>query len=198
MSLTTGALALATNEQLLTSISHRDERALAELYGRLGRAAYGIALRVVRDRTLAEDAVQEGFLTVWRAAGRFAPDRSAETWILTLVHRRAVDLVRREERARRSSTACVILDLGVEQPDERIDSPDRTRAVRAAVDVLPARQRRAIELAYYGGYTVTEIAERLDEPPGPIKRRLSAALGRLALLLDEDGESRTRVRTLAG
>src|SRR5581483_2879432 len=86
----------------LVALAARSEQpALAELYDRYGRAAYGLALRVVRDERLAEDVVQEAFLALWRTAGRFVPERGkASTWILTLVHRRAVDLVRREERRR--------------------------------------------------------------------------------------------------
>src|SRR5512132_3610199 len=82
-------------------LARSDESALAELYDRFGRVAYGLALRILRDDKLAEDAVQEGFLTAWRNADRFMPERGkASTWLLTLVHRRAVDLVRREDRRR--------------------------------------------------------------------------------------------------
>src|ERR687887_1187579 len=90
-----------SDEALVALVARSDETALAELYDRYGRAAYGLALRMLRDDKLAEDAVQEGFLAVWRTAARFVPERAkASTWILTLVHRRAVDLVRREERRR--------------------------------------------------------------------------------------------------
>jgi RNA polymerase sigma-70 factor (ECF subfamily) len=94
-------LAHLSDEALVALVARADEEALAELYDRYGRVAFGLALRVLRDRALAEDAVQEGFLTIWRTAGRFVPERSkASTWILTLVHRRAVDRVRREVRRR--------------------------------------------------------------------------------------------------
>src|SRR5919199_5109406 len=90
-----------SDEAVVALVARSDEEALAELYDRFGRVAYGMALRVLRDEKLAEDAVQEGFLAAWRNADRFMPERAkASTWLLTFVHRRAVDLVRREDRRR--------------------------------------------------------------------------------------------------
>src|ERR687886_2763733 len=94
-------LARLGDEALLSLVARSDEAALAELYDRFGRIAYGLALRILRDDALAQDAVQEAFLAVWRSADRFLAERAkASTWVLTLVHRRAVDVVRREERRR--------------------------------------------------------------------------------------------------
>ena len=94
-------LAHLSDEALVALVARSDETALAELYDRVGGIAYGLAHRVLRDEALAEDAVQEAFLGLWRNAGSFVPERaSASTWILTLVHRRAVDVVRREQRRR--------------------------------------------------------------------------------------------------
>src|SRR5215471_3341819 len=91
-------LAHLSDEAVVALTARSDDAALAELYDRYGRAAYGLALRVVRDQALAEDAVQDAFLAIWRGASRFVPEKAkASTWIMTLVHRRAVDLVRREE-----------------------------------------------------------------------------------------------------
>src|SRR2546421_10057994 len=88
-----------SDEAVVALIARSDDEALAELYDRFGRVAYGMALRVLRDEKLAEDAVQEGFLAAWRNADRFMPERAkASTWLLTFVHRRAVDIVRREAR----------------------------------------------------------------------------------------------------
>src|SRR2546430_16152277 len=90
-----------SDEAVVALVARSDQSALAELYDRFGRVAYGVALRILRDEKLAEDAVQEGFLSAWRNADRFMPERAkASTWVLTLVHRRAVDLVRREDRRR--------------------------------------------------------------------------------------------------
>jgi len=94
-------LAHLSDEAVVALVVRSDEVALAELYDRFGRIAYGLAVRVLRDQALAEDAVQEAFLAVWRGAERFMPERAkASAWVMTLVHRRAVDLVRREERRR--------------------------------------------------------------------------------------------------
>src|SRR5213596_1891880 len=95
------AFAHLSDEAVVALVARSDDQALAELYDRFGRVAYGLALRVLRDEALAEDAVQEAFFTAWRTADAFVPERAkASTWLLTLVHRRAVDLVRREERRR--------------------------------------------------------------------------------------------------
>ena len=111
-------LAHLSDEALVLLAARSEESALAELYDRYGRTAYGLALRVLRDQALAEDAVQEAFLTVWRTASRFVPERGkASTWILTLVHRRAVDAVRREQRRRADS-----LDRAPEPSVEGVDS----------------------------------------------------------------------------
>src|SRR5215207_4452503 len=97
----TSQAAQLSDEALLAAVARSDEAALAELYDRFGRIAYGLALRVLRDSALAEDAVQDAFLNVWRSADRFVADRGkASTWVLTFVHRRAVDVVRREQRRR--------------------------------------------------------------------------------------------------
>src|SRR5581483_5003778 len=86
-----------SDDELIRRLAHGDERALAELYDRYGRPAYRLAVRILRDTSLAEDAVQDAFLTAWRTAAAFDPSRgSAATWLMTLVHRRAVDVVRRE------------------------------------------------------------------------------------------------------
>ncbi len=164
-------------------VARGEEDALAALYDRFGRTAYGLALRVVRDAELAEDVVQEAFLSLWRTAGRFVPERArAGTWLLTLVHRRAVDLVRREERRRAEpiESAPEAADAAAEEaPWLRLE---RER-VQAALASLPDAQREAIELAYYGGFTQAELADRLGQPLGTIKSRMFAGLARLGELL---------------
>jgi len=181
-----------SDEAVVALVARSDDTALAELYDRFGRVAYGVAIRVLRDEKLAEDAVQEAFLAAWRSADRFMPERGkASTWILTLVHRRAVDLVRREDRRRAEP-------LG----DDREASPagsaeddawlrfERER-VQAALRQLPDQQREALELAYYGGFTQSELAERLGQPVGTIKSRMFTGLARLRELLAEPGAGET-------
>jgi RNA polymerase sigma-70 factor (ECF subfamily) len=179
-----------TDEALLALCSRTDESALGELYDRYGRVAYGLALRIVRDRALAEDAVQEAFLGVWRSAGAFLAEQGKpSTWILTFVHRRAVDLVRREERRRGEP-----LDDVAQHDPARREATDEEAWLRAqrqvvqeALRKLPPEQREAIELAYYGGFTQSELAERLGQPLGTIKSRMFTGLKRLRELLAEAG-----------
>ncbi|RDI75288.1 sigma70-ECF: RNA polymerase sigma factor, sigma-70 family [Gaiella occulta] len=183
-------LAHLSDEALVALVARGDEPALAELYDRVGRVAYGLAFRVLRDERLAEDAVQEAFLAVWRTAARFTAERAkASTWILTIVHRRAVDLVRREEHRRAEP-----LDA---EPEEAAATDSAEEAawlgferdrVQAALKQLPDAQREAIELAYYGGFSQSELAERLGQPLGTIKSRMFAGLARLRELLDEGAE----------
>ena len=182
------ALAPLSDEALLALISTPEgDLALAELYDRYGRVAYGLAFRVLRDSALAEDAVQEAFLTVWRSAGTFAADRGKpRTWILTLVHRRAVDLVRREQR-RRGPELDEEQEAAGSTAEEEAILRHRRRAVQGALRQLPADQREALELAYYGGLTQSELAEQLRVPLGTIKSRMFAGLRRLGDLLGEAG-----------
>jgi RNA polymerase sigma factor (sigma-70 family) len=180
-------LAHLSDEALVALAARSEQSALAELYDRYGRTAYGLALRVLRDQALAEDAVQEAFLTVWRTASRFMPERGkASTWILTLVHRRAVDAVRREQRRRADS-----LDLAAEPAVEGVEEDAFLRLqrerVQAALRHLPDAQREALELAYYGGFTQSELAERLGQPLGTIKSRMFGGLSRMRELLGEPG-----------
>ena len=180
-------LAHLSDEALLALCSRADDNALGELYDRYGRVAYGLALRVVRDRALAEDAVQEAFLAVWRSAGVFRAEQGKpSTWILTLVHRRAVDLVRREERRRADPLDDVDPPTG-EATDEEAWLRAQRQVVQEALRKLPPEQREAIELAYYGGFTQSELAEKLGQPLGTIKSRMFAGLKHLRALLAEAG-----------
>ena len=176
-----------SDEALVALVARGDEDALAELYDRVGRIAYGLALRVLRDERHAEDAVQEAFLQVWRLAATFRAERAkASTWILTLVHRRAVDLVRREERrhAEPLGDDAVLAESSVPTDEEAWLRFERER-VQAALKQLPDVQREALELAYYGGFSQSELAERLGVPLGTIKSRMFAGLARLRELLDD-------------
>jgi RNA polymerase sigma factor (sigma-70 family) len=176
-----------SDEALLALASRGDGEALGELYDRYGRVAYGLALRILRDRALAEDAVQEAFLAVWRSAGSFLAEQGKpSTWILTLVHRRAVDLVRREER-RRSEPLDELAQPTGEATDEEAWLRAQRQVVQEALRKLPPDQREAIELAYYGGFTQSELAERLGQPLGTIKSRMFTGLKRLRELLAEAG-----------
>jgi len=159
-----------------------EQAALGELYDRFARVAYGLALRIVCDHGLAEDVVQEAFLSVWRAAGRF--DRrqgSARSWLLMLVHRRALDLVRGNDRDRAgddSDRAHTSRRNGRSASEAAALDTER-RTVEAALASLSTKERIVLELAYYGGYSQQEIAARLGLPIGTVKSQTSEALRRL-------------------
>jgi RNA polymerase sigma-70 factor (ECF subfamily) len=176
-----------SDEALIALLERGQEDALTELYDRYGQIAYSLAYRMLRNETLAEDAVQEAFLTVWRNASRFVPERAkASTWLLTIVHRRSVDLVRREERRRTEPFV-----PGQEAASGEGSAADmawlrlQRERVQEALRHLPDEQREAIELAYYGGFTQSELAERLGQPLGTIKSRMFAGLARLRELLSD-------------
>jgi RNA polymerase sigma-70 factor (ECF subfamily) len=173
----------------LVALCARGERdALAALYDRYGRAAYSLARRIVRDPSHAEDVVQEAFLAVWRQAGRFDATRARpSTWILTLVHNKAIDVLRREER-RRPAPA--------DEHDEPVAGDDvahdawlslQRHEVLEALAALSDPQREVLELAYFAGYTQAELAQRLGQPLGTIKSRTHTALGRMRELLEARG-----------
>jgi RNA polymerase sigma factor (sigma-70 family) len=176
-----------SDEALVEAVARADEDALGELYDRFGKVAYGLAYKILQDAALAEDAVQEAFLQIWRGASSYRPERGkASTWLLTFVHRRAVDLVRREQKRR---TLPAMADPEGSDPgaDEAVVTRSRREIVQDALRRLPAEQREPIELAYYGGLTQSELADRLDQPLGTIKSRMFSGLQRLRVLLAESG-----------
>src|SRR5437588_8102895 len=160
------AFAHLSDEAVVALVARSDHDALAELYDRFGRVAWGLALRVLRDEALAEDAVQEAFLTAWRTASRFVPERgSARNWLLILVHRRAVDLVRREERRRAEPLEAAAEPAGAKGADDDALLRLERERVQGALAQLPDQQRVALELAYYGGVSQAGRARELGQPP---------------------------------
>ncbi|MFL5921592.1 MAG: sigma-70 family RNA polymerase sigma factor [Gaiellaceae bacterium] len=181
-------LAHLSDEALLSLVASSDDQALAELYDRFGGVAYGLALRILRDEALAQDAVQEAFLAVWRSADRFLAERAkASTWILTLVHRRSVDLVRREDRRRGESLERAAEPAAPTTAEDEATLGFERRIVQEALAQLTPEQREALELGYYGGLTQSELAERLGQPLGTIKSRMFTGLSRLRDLLEQAG-----------
>lgn len=175
------SLTEVSGEGLLALVDEGREDALAELYDRYGKLAYALALRVLRDRQFAEDAVQEAFLAVWRTASAFSAERgSARAWILTLVHRRAVDRVRSEQRNVDASDDSAEPELAFES----VTSIERVRVRKALMRLAPA-QRQMLALAYYEGLTQAQTARALGVPIGTVKSGTARALARLALLLDD-------------
>jgi RNA polymerase sigma factor (sigma-70 family) len=163
---------------LLALIGRGDREAFARLYDLYGPAAYSLAVRIVRDRELAADVVQNVFLAVWTGATQFDPARGQpSTWIMTMTHHKSVDMVRREQRRRTEQ-----LDAAGEEPaggpsvDERAWRGVARDNVRAALSRLPDPHREVIELAYFAGYSQSELADRLAVPLGTVKSRTFAAM----------------------
>ena len=181
-------LAAATDEHLLVRSASGDRVSFAELYDRVSPQVVGVALRVLRDRALAEEVAQEVLTEVWQKADRFDPDRgSAAGWIVTFAHRRAVDRVRSEQAARDRNDRVAHRDQE-RSYDHVADEVERRLEhwqVREAVARLTERQREAIELAYFSGHTYREVASVLGIPEGTAKSRLRDALARLRTLLEE-------------
>ena len=172
----------APAEQLLASCAAGDRAAFQSIYRMFSAAAYGLALRVLRDEELAQDALQDAFTQVWTEAHRFAGDRaSARAWIMTIVHRRSVDRVRREEADRRRGQAwgASQIDTPHDSVAEIVQLNAEHRRVRSALAALTPLQRQALELAYTRGLTQAQIAEQLEIPLGTAKTRLRDALQRL-------------------
>ncbi len=168
--------------ELLRLSGRGDEAAFAQLYDASSARAYGLAVRVVRDPSQAEEVTQEAFLEVWRTASRFDPGKgSAVSWILTLVHRKAVDRVRSAEASTRRDTTYHQGSQAVEHDStaEAAQASMEARRVRQAMDSLTEVQRQALELAYFKGYTHTEVATMLDLPLGTAKTRIRDGLIRL-------------------
>lgn len=170
-------------------IASRDPAALEELYDRHGGACYGLARRVVTDEQLAQDVVQEVFLAIWRGAATYDGSRGTlSTWLYALTHHKSVDAVRRAQRhsGRRASEDALITEADPSPAvDEQALASLRRDQVRAALADLPEPQRRALMLAYFGGYSQSEIAAMTGIPLGTVKTRTLAALRRLRSTLDE-------------
>jgi RNA polymerase sigma factor (sigma-70 family) len=181
------------DEELLEDITRGEPEALATLYDRYRTIAYSLAYRVTGDASLAEDVLQEAFLGVWRNAGRYSSVRaSVRTWILAIVHHRAVDTLRRRRASSDLPDGDSVPPVGLVMPDvwpEVAGRLDRDQ-VRRALETISQPQREAIALAYYGGLTQQEIAARTGAPLGTVKSRVR--LGLLALrhaLISQAGSS---------
>ncbi|WP_214466352.1 ECF RNA polymerase sigma factor SigK [Microbacterium flavescens] len=168
--------------ELLQRVATGDQAAFGRLYDMLSPRAFGLIVRVLVDRSQSEEVLQEVFLEVWQSASRFAPNRGqGRSWVLTIAHRRAVDRVRASQASTNRDVRAGFRDLEVahdgvaEQVELRIEG----ERVATALSALPDVQREALTLAYYGGYSQSEIAVLMGAPLGTIKTRMRDGLSRL-------------------
>jgi RNA polymerase sigma-70 factor, ECF subfamily len=174
----------------LVQAGHAD--AFEIVYDRHCAAAFSLAYRMCGRRASAEDVLQEAFLALWRTASRYERSRgSVRNWILRIVHNRAVDALRRGVvRERRAFHEDGVVER-LEGPDHTEDQAlerEQVHAMQGALRALPREQSRVVELAYYGGFTHTEIAAMLEMPVGTVKGRMRLALAKLRLTMDEQEE----------
>jgi len=177
--------------QLVELVAQQDAGALEALYDRYGRAAYSLARRILTEETLAQDVVQEVFLSLWRDARRFDAGRgTVATYLLSMTHHRAVDVVRREENLRRWRTSDEGLELAPDpkaRVEDEVEAFERRTEVRAALKDLPEPQRQALLLAYFGGYTQREVAALVGVPLGTVKTRMAAGMRKMKEALSDAG-----------
>ncbi|WP_341997740.1 ECF RNA polymerase sigma factor SigK [Microbacterium sp. LWH7-1.2] len=168
--------------QLLARVADGDQVAFARLYDLLSPRVFGLILRVLVDRAQSEEVLQEVFLEVWQSAARFAPNRGqGRSWVLTIAHRRAVDRVRSSQASSDRDVRAGLRDLDVAHDgvSEQVELRIEAEKVAAALSGLPDGQREALTLAYYGGYSQSEIATLVGAPLGTIKTRMRDGLSRL-------------------
>ena len=177
------------DRDLVRRIERGDEEAFRNLFRRYAPTAMSLARRVARQPFIAEEIVQEAFLAVWRNPAGYDQGRgSVKSWLMGMVHHRAVDAVRREESQRRraedaQATDVVVIEDPAESVVQELGVPEERRAVRAALDELPAEQRQVIELMYFGGMSQSRISERLGLPLGTVKSRTLLGMRRLRAAL---------------
>jgi RNA polymerase sigma-70 factor (ECF subfamily) len=177
----------AEDAALLARIVEKDERAVEALYARYSGPLYSLAYQVTGAERFAQDVVQEVFVALWRDASRFDPSRGAVApWLFSLARHKAIDLVRREANIRKRTAD---VDLEFHEAADDVDHETwlnfRKERVRAAIEELTPVQREALELAFFGGLTHVEVAERLEIPLGTAKTRIRSALLRLREILGD-------------
>ena len=185
-----GATRSLADEELMQLVHDGDVRAFEVVFDRHSSAAFSLAYRMCGRRATAEDIVQDAFLSLWRSGSGYDPRRgSVRSWVLSVVHNRAVDAMRRLG----AKAGLDVSDEGIaerlhaaETTDGEVERRDDARQVRTALDELPPDQRQVIELAYFGGFTHNQIAEMLDLPPGTVKGRMRLGLTKLRFFLGEE------------
>lgn len=181
----------ARDRDLIERLLNGDEDAFRGLFQRYAPSAKALAQRILRQSHLAEEIVQEAFTAVWKNPGAYDGERgSVRSWLMGMVHHRAVDLVRREEAHRRRAEAAIpqALEEEADHADEvvhQLAAPDERRVVRAALADLPDEQRRMLEMMYFDGLSQSQIAEETDTPLGTVKSRTLLGMRRMRSALAE-------------
>jgi RNA polymerase sigma-70 factor, ECF subfamily len=180
---------MLADEDLMALIRDGEPRAFEVIFDRHSGAAFSLAYRMCGHRTTAEDVVQEAFLSLWRSGARYDRRRgSVRNWVLGVVHNRAIDAFRRGavRDSRDVSDEGIVERLPAsEQTDVEVARRDEAEHVRGALGELPAEQRKVIELAYFGGFTHTQISEMLELPPGTVKGRMRLGLTKMRIALGD-------------
>jgi RNA polymerase sigma-70 factor (ECF subfamily) len=176
--------------ELLRRVAMRDRVAFAQLYDRLSGVLYSTAIRILNDNREAEDVLQEVFLQIWEKAGSYDPSLGRPfSWVLTLTRNRAIDrlrsLRRRYEFIAEATETAVTTHLNRQQDAGEIYDRDQSQMIRRALEGLPLEQRQAIEMAFLGGMTQTEISDQLGQPLGTIKARIRRGVMRLREVVGE-------------
>ena len=177
------------DEEVMQLVQDGNPRAFELLYDRHGGAAFSLSYRMVGNRVTAEDVTQEAFLSIWRSRLRYDQTRgSVRTWVLGIVHNRAVDALRRNvvhDRRRETMEGVEERHEARERTDVEVARREEARTIRTALDTLPDEQRKTIELAYFGGYSHSQIADLLSEPGGTVKGRMRLGLDKMRRQLAE-------------
>lgn len=167
---------------LIRRVAHGDRDAFTELYRMLSPRAFGLILRILVDRAQSEEVLQEVFLEVWQSASRFSPKKGqGRSWLLTIAHRRAIDRVRAAQASSDRDRRAGLRDLvsTAASIDEQVEIKVETERIAGALRTLPDMQREVMILAYYGGYSQSEIAVLTGSPLGTVKTRMRDGLTRL-------------------
>ena len=177
------------DEELMQLVRQGEADAFEAIYDRHASAAFSLAYRMAGNRNVAEDITQDAFLSIWRSRERYTPERgSVRTWVLGIVHHRSIDALRRHtvhDRRRASAEGIEERHEAPERTDVEAARREEARSVRAALEELPEEQLRVIELAYFGGFTHTQIAEMLETPIGTVKGRMRLGLEKMRRSLAE-------------
>jgi RNA polymerase sigma-70 factor (ECF subfamily) len=185
-------LRVLADEELMQLVYRNDATAFEVLYDRHADAAFSLAYRMCAQRALAEDVVQEAFLSLWRSRARYDRRRgSVRTWVLGIVHNRAIDALRRRTARDRGAVSGEGIEQQLVAPqrtDAEFARREEAREIRDALEQLPDEQSRVIELAYFGGLTHIQIAAMLDTPVGTVKGRMRLGLAKMRMALGDPEE----------